>query len=134
MLEGRPEPEKLAEYAVQVPADLSVLGQRCELNVHLQGHQPASIARLDVRGRVTPLFGVSLDADKGGVKLKAVSRGGTAEKAGLMAGDILVSIDGEKVSDAIGTVNRLSDLTAGTGVPFIVKSRGQEKRVVVRGL
>lgn len=50
-----------------------------------------------------------------------------------MAGDILVSIDGEKVSDAIGTVNRLSDLTAGKDVPFVVKRRGQERTIVVRG-
>ncbi|OJW27634.1 MAG: hypothetical protein BGO49_23080 [Planctomycetales bacterium 71-10] len=133
MLEGRLEPEKLAEYAFRIPADPSVLGQRCELNVHLQGHEPASIARLDVRGRVTPSFGVSLDADKDGVKINAVIRGGASEKAGLKAGDILVSIDGEKVSNVIGTVNRLSDLTAGKDVPFVVKRAGQEKRVVVRG-
>jgi len=133
MLEGRLEPEKLAEYAFHVPAAPSVLGQRCELNVHLQGHEPASIAKLDVRGRVTPSFGVSLDADKDGVKINAVIRGGASEKAGLKAGDVLISIDGEKVSDVIGTVNRLSDLTAGKDVPFVVKRAGQEKRVVVKG-
>lgn len=133
MLEGRLEPEKLAEYAFRIPADPSVLGQRCELNVHLQGHEPASIAKLDVRGRVTPSFGVSLDADKDGVKINAVIRGGASEKAGLKAGDVLVSIDGEKVTDVIGTVDRLSDLTAGKDIPFVVRRRGQEKTIVVRG-
>ncbi len=67
------------------------------------------------------------------MKINAVIRGGASEKAGLKAGDILLSMDGEKVSDVVGVVNSLSDLTAGEDVPFVVKRRGQEKRVVVRG-
>jgi membrane-associated protease RseP (regulator of RpoE activity) len=132
MLEGRLEPEKLAEYAFHVPADPSVLGGRCELNVHLQGHEPASVARLDVLGRVTPSFGVSLDADKGGVKIKAVIRGGASEKAGLKAGDVLVSIDGEKVSDVPNLIDRLGRNAVGEEAKLVVRRGGQEKAIVVR--
>ena len=89
MLEGRLEPEKLAEYGFHVPADPSLLGQRCELNVHLQGHEPASISRLDVRARVAPSFGLNLATDKAGVKVVAAFKGGASDKAGLKAGDIL---------------------------------------------
>jgi Tfp pilus assembly protein PilF len=64
MLEGRLEPDKLAEYGFHVPAEPSMFGEKCELNIHLQGHEPALIRRLDVRAKIAVSFGLSLDTDK----------------------------------------------------------------------
>ncbi len=133
MLDGRLEPEKLAEYAFHVPADPSLLGQRCELNVHLQGHEPASIIRLEVRAKVPPSFGSGWEADKSALKVKTVIKGGPSERAGLRAGDVLVSLDGEEPTDVADLIGRLGRLTVGTEVKFVVKRLGREKTIGIRG-
>lgn len=133
ILEGRLEPEKLAEYAFHVPADPSILGERCELNVHLQGHEPASIARLDVRAKVPPTFGSVWEADKGDLKVKMVIKGGPSEKAGLRAGDVLVSLDGGNPSNVADLIDRLGRHAVGDEAELVVRRGGQEKAILIKG-
>ena len=64
---------------------------------------------------------------------KSASLGEPAREAGLKAGDVMVSIDGEKVSDLMSTVNRMSNLTTGKDIPFVVRRAGQERTIVVKG-
>jgi aminopeptidase N len=46
-----------------------------------------------------PKLGVDLDATAKGVRIKSVAKGGTADKAGILAGDVLLSLDGTDIKD-----------------------------------
>jgi serine protease Do len=67
------------------------------------------------------------------VTVKSALKGGAGEKMGFKAGDILISIDGEKLSDLKGTTSRMADVPIGKDIPFVVRRAGQEKTIVVKG-
>jgi serine protease DegQ len=60
-----------------------------------------------------------------GVALVAVQRGGPAERAGLRAGDTVVSINGKEIGDTAALINETAALSPGTKAQFKVL-RGRE--------
>jgi serine protease DegQ len=60
-----------------------------------------------------------------GAALVAVQRGGPAERAGLRAGDAVVSINGKEISDTAALINETAALNPGTKAQFKVM-RGRE--------
>ena len=79
---------------------------------------------------------MSGDAKKtGGVELTEVTAGGGADKAGVKAGDILLSIDEKKIDEANGLRNLLGDKKPGDLVKLAIK-RGEkdlELRATLQG-
>ena len=61
------------------------------------------------------------------MKVKSALKGGAGEKAGINAGDILVSMDGVKLSDLKSTTARMSEAPIGEDVKFVVRRAGQER-------
>ena len=110
------------------PAD-----ERFMLEFGLHGEEPVSIRRLEVEARIPATFGLSLELEKGAVKVKSPLKGGAGEKAGFKAGDILVSMGGEKLSDLKVTMSRLAEAPIGKDITFVVRRAGQEKTIVVKG-
>ena len=69
-----------------------------------------------------------------GAALVAVQRGGPAERAGLRAGDTVLSINGKEVVDTAALINETAALSPGTQAQFkILRGREAVSRVVELG-
>ena len=99
LLSRRFEAGAVSESGFTLPAGHSPADDRFMLEFGLHGEEPVSIRRLEVEAKIPATFGLSLGPDKGGVTVKSALKGGAGEKAGFKAGDILVSMDGEKLTD-----------------------------------
>ena len=73
--------------------------------------RPTTISRLEIRGRLAPLFLFAMADTNGSVVTKFVSPNGLAERAGLQAGDVLSAINGKHprtVSEATDMLQRIA--------------------------
>ena len=61
-----------------------------------------------------------------GFRISAVSDGKPAQKAGLLAGDIIRSINGKVVGNIYDYMSRLGELKQGELVEVVVKREGKE--------
>jgi len=77
--------------------------------------------------RATPILGVQLGGGTDKLILNAVVENGPAAKAGLKAGDEIISVDGQKMTDAKGYAVAMQDKKPGDKVKVVVKRDGQEK-------
>ena len=60
-----------------------------------------------------------------GVYVQQVIKNSPAQKAGISAGDVIVSIDGSSVSTMDGLKEKISNLKAGKKVKIVVKRQNQ---------
>ena len=60
-----------------------------------------------------------------GVYVQQVIKSSPAQKAGISAGDVIVSIDGSSVSTMDGLKEKISNLKAGKKVKIVVKRQNQ---------
>ena len=77
---------------------------------------------------------VGLEYDKsqeGVVKVKAVTHDSPAEAAGFMAGDVLVSLNGAKMSDKEAMKKAKGAWKVGQAVTYMVQRAGTEKQIAV---
>ncbi len=133
LLTRRFEVDGVAESGFHLPGGYDAAGDRFTLDFGLHGEESVTIRRLEVDGKIPATFGLSLDNDRGGVKVKVALKGGACEKAGVKDGDVLFSINGERVADLKSATSRLADVPIGQDVRLVVKRGGQEKTIVVKG-
>ena len=133
LLTRRFEAGAVSESGFTLPAGHALADDRFLLEFGLHGEEPVTIRRLEVEAKIPATFGLSLGPDKGGVTVKSALKGGAGEKAGFKAGDILVSMDGEKLADLKGVMSRLADAPIGQEIKFIIRRAGQEKTIVAKG-
>ncbi|MGB5686393.1 MAG: Do family serine endopeptidase, partial [Candidatus Electrothrix sp.] len=88
------------------------------------------LAIQDMNEDLAQSFGVN-KAD--GILIAEVTKGSPAEKAGIQQGDILLSLNGDKVLDVTGLRNRIAMTTPGSKVTLQVFREGEKKdiRVVI---
>jgi serine protease Do len=79
---------------------------------------------LDGRGSE---LGIRIDDGKDGVRVDEVSPNGPAEKAGMKAGDIIVSFDGEKVRSGRQLSRLVRETAGGKTVTARIRRDGSEK-------
>ncbi len=89
--------------------------------VELTWASAGSTVSLDARLKVTP----------GQVELATVFEGGAAHRGGLSAGDVLVAVDGLRVSDALGLEHILRAYKAGDTVQVHVFRRDELRQFTV---
>jgi predicted metalloprotease with PDZ domain len=83
--------------------------------------------KIESSSRKTPLIGVGLDSSSEGLKITRVDPGGPASKAGLQAGDILVSIDGlDAQKDFQAVMGRLAE-KIDRSVKLSIKGAGKDE-------
>ncbi len=70
-------------------------------------------------------LGVNFDPESDDLKIRGVTEGQPAEKAGLRAGDILVRLDGEKLEDRSDLMRVLSAKRPGEEITVEVKRNGK---------
>ena len=66
-----------------------------------------------------------------GALIKGVVSGAPADKAGVRPGDVLVSIDGQAVSDPQGVLTLVTGLAPGTPAKMKVKRQGEEMELAL---
>ncbi|AHE32402.1 2-alkenal reductase [Burkholderia pseudomallei] len=81
---------------------------------------------------VTPEIAESFSlAQKSGAIVAGVLQGGPADKAGIKPGDILMSIDGEDITDTTRLLNVVAQIKPGTPAKVHVVRKGKELDVTV---
>ncbi len=87
--------------------------------------------KLETSSRKTAQVGIELDETPEGLKVTRVDRGGAAYKAGLRAGDILISVDGLDLrKDGQALTERLEQ-RIGNGVKVAIKRAGKDQTIEV---
>lgn len=81
-----------------------------------------------------PVLGINLagPAENGGVALDGVMENSPAEEAGLEAGDVVTSINGEEVNSPEELVRAVSKFKVGEDLKVSYRRNGEEKKVQVR--
>ncbi len=108
---------------------------------HVQGREDiplkAALARTGIELTVAPeherpTLDVRTQAEPGGLRLKTVHEHGPAHRAGLSAGDLLIAIDGLRVTDAAGLDSVLDARRPGKRVVLHVFRRDELRRYTAR--
>ncbi|MBY4949885.1 Do family serine endopeptidase [Cupriavidus respiraculi] len=82
----------------------------------------------DMTPEIAESFG--LDAKEGAL-IAAIVQGGPADKAGVKPGDVLVSVDGQSISDTTALLNAIAQLKPGAAVKMNLVRRGKPTEVTV---
>ena len=82
---------------------------------------------------ITPEISKALDInrDKGGL-ISEVKGGSPADKVGLRRGDVIVSVEGEKIPDAATLARKLALTEPGVDTEFVVLRDGKEKIFTIK--
>jgi len=75
-----------------------------------------------------PYLGVSTAAGAAGVEVKEVTSGGPAQRAGLRAGDVILSVDGQSVSEPDDVTGALDGSEPGDSVTVEVERGGDRQQ------
>jgi putative serine protease PepD len=76
-----------------------------------------------------PYLGLTTAAGSAGVEVHAVTPGGPAERAGLRTGDVVVSVDGQAVSEPGDVTDALDGSEPGDSVEVEVERGGRRERL-----
>ncbi|MBN3833443.1 Do family serine endopeptidase [Burkholderia sp. Ac-20344] len=82
----------------------------------------------DVTPEIAESFGLS---QKSGAIVAGVLQGGPADKAGIKPGDILVSVNGDEITDTTKLLNTVAQIKPGTPTKVHVVRKGKELDVSV---
>lgn len=85
------------------------------------------ISRLSIQGHMVPTFGIGLDQQGGTIFAKQIIVGGLAERAGLMEGDVIHSINGDHPSTVADTMEKMMAVGFGKELTLAVR-RGSEQK------
>ncbi|GKX64082.1 outer membrane-stress sensor serine endopeptidase DegS [Pragia fontium] len=61
-----------------------------------------------------------------GILVRSVSAGGPAEQAGLVVGDILLSVNNQPATSAREVMDQVAEIRPGTNIPVVVLRQGQK--------
>jgi serine protease Do len=96
----------------------------------LAGIVSAKIREIPAAGG--PALGVVLSSKTKAIQIDAVTDGSGAQEAGLQKGDVIVSIEGKKISKIEDIAEALKDRKAGTKVKVVLRRGKQELAADVR--
>ena len=94
--------------------------------------KPSTVSRLEVRGRIVPMFGMELADAEGLVFVKSMFPNGVAEKAGMQPGDVISAVNGKRPKTMTEAMEMFSRLPIGEKAVFAIQrgEKAQELRVV----
>ncbi|HZP92744.1 MAG TPA: ChaN family lipoprotein [Burkholderiales bacterium] len=127
-----------------VPHQLRALGAKQRIAVWLPlpadtpceavdaGSADAVFAVQDMRAFDPPRLGVALDEEERGPRVREVVAGSVAERAGMRAGDRVVSAAGVHVASAAELIAAVKRQPPGTWLPLTVERSGREVELVAK--
>ena len=100
-----------------------------------QLRESGSVSRGYLGVQIQPLTreladGLGLDRQKGAL-VNSTQPGTPADKAGLRSGDVLISVNGEPISDARGLTRRIAGLRPGSKIDLVYLRDGRERTASV---
>lgn len=105
-----------------------------ELSAQIHGPELRDMIRLRAGSPRRAMLGINLGSPEPGtrgVKVVSVSPGGPAEEAGVLAGDVIVTIDGRKVEHGRDLTARMREVEPGQKVVLGVRRDGREREIVI---
>ena len=91
-------------------------------------------AKRGTRGAITVSLGTIpayAGSDEPGVQIQGVRPGGPADKAGLMADDVIISLNGEEINNIYDFMNILNDLEPDVETEIVVKRGGTNEKLTI---
>ena len=76
-------------------------------------------------------MGLSILAEAGGLKVREVSPGGPASLAGIQAGDVILELEGKKVSAAEDIIRALGDRRVGESIRLALSRQGRRQQLIL---
>ena len=76
-------------------------------------------------------LGVQVDDRDTGVLIAGVDRNGPAFRAGIRAGDMVVTVNGERIESSRGLIRSVAAITPGDAVRVVVRRQGREVEIPV---
>jgi aminopeptidase YwaD len=118
--------------------DVSSLGSQIILqivnqNTNLTFQEAGPKSRSDGRNGMKVKLGIMpgfASSDNNGLKVEGVTKDGIADKAGMLKGDLIIGINGEKILNIYDYMNRLKKFNPGDRISIDVM-RGEEKKVFI---
>ncbi len=90
------------------------------------------VAQLVARGSISRgWLGVSVDDRDGTVLVTGMDRSGPAARAGLRPGDVLLSVNGERVASARALIRAVAGVAPGEQALIVVRRQGRDVEVPV---
>lgn len=90
------------------------------------------VGELRTKGRVErPWLGLTLEADGTGLRVREVSAGSPAAKVGILPGDLILELEGKKVSDAEDLIRALGDRRVGDQVRVALSRQGRRQQLIL---
>ena len=119
--------EKLTKMGADLVLKLSTQKEGLHFQEAGPKKQTSSREGMKVRLGIMPGFA---STDNNGLKVEGVTKDGPAEKAGLLKGDLIISINGEKIQNIYDYMNRLKKFNPGDRISVDVL-RSEEKKVFI---
>ncbi|MCE5302617.1 MAG: PDZ domain-containing protein [Planctomycetaceae bacterium] len=95
------------------------------------GRGATKVSRLEVRGRLSPMFGLGMGEKNGMVFTHNIIPKGLVEKAGIQVGDVILAINGKKPQTMQEAVDMLSRVSIGDEVVFSIQRADETKELRV---
>ena len=106
-----------------------------ELSSQVYGPAMRDVIRLRTGAPRRAMLGINLggpEAGTEGVSVVSVSPGGPAAEAGVLAGDVIVKVDGKPVEQGRDLTTRMREVEPGQKVTLGIRRDGKERNVVVQ--
>ncbi|MAX39945.1 MAG: hypothetical protein CME33_25660 [Gimesia sp.] len=95
------------------------------------GDLPFAVKQIEITAEFPPSFGIALKQIGNRIIAQQVITGSAAQEAGVRKGDVLLSVDGEKVSNVDETLKALSECELGKEIVLKVQRFGKEREIKV---
>ncbi|MNK67324.1 putative serine protease HtrA [compost metagenome] len=90
------------------------------------------VSELREKGKVErPWMGLYIQVEASGLKVREVSPGGPAFRAGIQPGDVILELEGKKVSEAVDVTRALGDRRVGESVRVSVSRQGRRQQLIL---
>ncbi len=108
-------------FAIPINQVKSVVAE-LETNGYVTGRAAMGVSLVDIQDAQTAM---AYRVDRAGVYVLAVNDGSAAQKAGIQAGDCIVSVDGTEISDAASLTELIESHSVGDTISVSVLRNGQ---------
>ena len=117
------------EYKFRVNGD--AIQRNTQLGIGYLSEVPLAIRQIQVIANYPASFGIGFDQRGNRVMATQVTDGGAGEEAGIKKGDILISVDGDAVTDLASAMNLLAECQIESPVELEVLRFGKKQKIAV---
>jgi hypothetical protein len=122
-------PNSRDETSFQIPTDFST--ERIVVELGRIGSVPLGVPMIDVVANFPASFGMKLSPKGSKILIEQVISDSAAEKAGIKAGDVLISVNGQTVKDVATSLSLLAKNDFGQVAELEIERFGKKRTIQV---